>query len=47
VPTKRAMARNEAAELIDVASRLAPFFGLPVADLVAARDDELTREDET
>ena len=37
--TKRAAARAEAAEMIDLEARLAPFFPPPVADLSDQQDD--------
>jgi hypothetical protein len=38
VPTKRALAKADAAELIDIEARLAPFFPPPVAGVVRPRE---------
>lgn len=38
MPTKRAAAKAEAAEMVDVAERLAPFFPPPVANVVDQND---------
>jgi hypothetical protein len=45
MPTKRAAAKAEAAEPVDLAARLAPFFPPPVADLVARTDEGETETD--
>jgi hypothetical protein len=37
--TKRAAAKAEAAEMVDLAARLAPFFPPPVAPLIDRSDD--------
>jgi hypothetical protein len=37
--TKRAAAKAEAAEMVDVAARLAPFFPPPVAPFIDRSDD--------
>ena len=36
--TKRAAAKAEAAEMVDIAARLAPFFPLPVEDVFDQND---------
>jgi hypothetical protein len=44
MPTKRAAAKVEATVMVDLESRLAPFFPPPVAHLVARAADDPTPE---
>ena len=44
MPTKRSIAKAEAAKNVDLAERLGPFFPLPAADLMARADERSLAE---